>query len=54
MTPQRFVRTLRERLDSVATRPLEAAALDNVVITGGSGGIGMRYARHCVETGLVG
>jgi mycobactin polyketide synthetase MbtD len=35
--PQRFVRTLREHLDYVTTRPLDAAVLQNVVITGGSG-----------------
>ena len=51
-TPRRyFVRTLREHLDSVTTRPLDAAALENVVITGGSGAIGLRYAQYCVEHG---
>ena len=35
----------------VARRPLEAAALENVVITGGSGAIGLRYARYCIEHG---
>ena len=49
--PQRFVRTLREHLDSVTTRPLAAAVLENVVITGGSGAIGLRYAQYCVEHG---
>jgi mycobactin polyketide synthetase MbtD len=47
--PQRFVRTLREH--SVTTRPLDAAVLENVVITGGSGAIGLRYAQYCIEHG---
>jgi mycobactin polyketide synthetase MbtD len=49
--PQPFVRTLREHLDSVTTRPLDAAALENVVITGGSGAIGLHYAQYCIEHG---
>jgi mycobactin polyketide synthetase MbtD len=47
---RRYVRTFRERRDA-AKRPLDTAALENVVITGGSGAIGLRYARHCVEHG---
>lgn len=46
-----FVRTLRECADPAPERLLEAAALDDVVITGGNGTIGLRYARHCVEQG---
>lgn len=30
---------------------LDAAALDDVVITGGSGAIGLQYARYCLERG---
>ena len=37
--------------DSAAKRPLDAATLENVVITGGSGAIGLRYAQHCIEHG---
>jgi mycobactin polyketide synthetase MbtD len=46
-----YVRALRECGDSAAQRPLDAAALENVVITGGSGAIGLRYAQHCAERG---
>ena len=35
----------------LATRTLDAAALENVVITGGSGAIGLRYAQYCIERG---
>jgi mycobactin polyketide synthetase MbtD len=49
--PRRFARTLRKRRESADRRPLDVAALDNVVITGGSGAIGLRYARYCVEHG---
>ncbi|MFZ0716953.1 mycobactin polyketide synthase MbtD [Mycobacterium sp.] len=49
--PRRFIRTLREHHDSVTTRPLDAAVLQNVVITGGSGAIGLRYAQYCIEHG---
>ena len=48
---RRFVRTFRECRDLPAKRPLDAAALEDVVITGGSGAIGLHYARHCVEHG---
>ena len=49
--PQRFVRTLRKHLDSVTTRSLDAAVLENVVITGGGGAIGLHYAQYCIEHG---
>jgi mycobactin polyketide synthetase MbtD len=48
---RRYVRTLRERRDPPSERPLDDAALDNVMITGGSGAIALRYARYCVEHG---
>ncbi|MBV8787484.1 MAG: mycobactin polyketide synthase MbtD [Mycobacterium sp.] len=47
-SPRRYVRTFRECHASAVTRP---PALDNVVITGGSGAIGLQYARYCVERG---
>ncbi len=47
----RYVRTLREDREPANARPLDAAALENVVITGGSGAIGLRYAQHCIELG---
>ncbi|HZC53545.1 MAG TPA: mycobactin polyketide synthase MbtD, partial [Mycobacterium sp.] len=50
-SPRCYVRTFRERRGSAATQPLDAAELENVVITGGSGAIGLRYARHCIEQG---
>ena len=50
-SPRRYVRTFRDCRDSATRRPLDAAALDNVVITGGSGAIGLQYARYCVEHG---
>jgi mycobactin polyketide synthetase MbtD len=49
--PRRYIRTLREDRESETTRPLDAATLDNVVITGGSGAIGLRYAQYCIERG---
>jgi mycobactin polyketide synthetase MbtD len=48
---QRFVRTLRQDAESVTARPLDVAALENVVITGGSGAIGQRYAQYCIQHG---
>ncbi|EUA12802.1 short chain dehydrogenase family protein [Mycobacterium kansasii 732] len=45
-----FVRTLRESAES-APEGVDAKALDHVVITGGNGTIGLRYARHFVEHG---
>jgi mycobactin polyketide synthetase MbtD len=50
-SPRRYVRTLRESVDCSATGTLDAAALDDVVITGGSGAIGLRYAQYCAERG---
>ncbi|MEZ0367301.1 mycobactin polyketide synthase MbtD [Mycobacterium sp. pUA109] len=47
----RYTRILRETPDPRPARPLDAAALDTVVITGGGGAIGLRYARHCVTHG---
>jgi mycobactin polyketide synthetase MbtD len=49
--PRRYARTLREHREPDATRPLDAAALKSVVITGGSGAIGLRYAQYCIERG---
>ncbi|OMC16195.1 mycobactin polyketide synthase MbtD [Mycobacterium sp. SP-6446] len=51
MSPRCYVRTFRERRGSAAKRPVHAAELENVVITGGSGAIGLRYARYCIEQG---
>ena len=48
---RRYVRALRECAQLPPPRQLDTGALDNVVITGGNGGIGMRYARYCVEQG---
>jgi mycobactin polyketide synthetase MbtD len=45
------VRTFRECRESATSRALDAAALDDVVITGGSGAIGLQYARYCLERG---
>ena len=45
---RRYIRTFRERRSSTGKH---APSLENVVITGGSGAIGLRYARHCVERG---
>ncbi len=49
--PRRYVRTFRDSPASATRRPVQAAALDHVVITGGSGAIGLRYARYCIEHG---
>jgi mycobactin polyketide synthetase MbtD len=49
--PRCYVRTFRECRDTATGRPLEAAALDDVVITGGSGSIGLQYARYCLARG---
>lgn len=46
-----YTRTLLERAAPVLERPLNSTAPDDVVITGGSGGIGLRYARYCIEHG---
>jgi mycobactin polyketide synthetase MbtD len=50
-SPRRHVRTFRACRESAARRPLDAAVLDNVVITGGTGAIGLHYARYCLERG---
>lgn len=50
-SPRRRVRTLRACGQSAAGRPLDAAALHDVVITGGSGAIGLQYARYCLQRG---
>ncbi|BBY37926.1 polyketide synthase [Mycobacterium mantenii] len=50
-SPRRHVRAFRPCRESAAPRPLDAAALDNVVITGGSGAIGLQYARYCLDRG---
>ena len=50
-SPRRYVRTFRACRESATRRPLDAAALDDVVITGGSGAIGLQYARYCLERG---
>jgi mycobactin polyketide synthetase MbtD len=47
---RRYIRELREPRTPAPERPLDTA-LENVVITGGSGRIGLCYARHCVERG---
>ncbi|SPM41828.1 polyketide synthase, partial [Mycobacterium numidiamassiliense] len=49
--PRHYVRTFRGSRESATRRPVEAAALDHVVITGGSGAIGLQYARYCIEHG---
>ncbi|OBF11205.1 mycobactin polyketide synthase MbtD [Mycobacterium sp. 852002-10029_SCH5224772] len=48
---RRHVRTFRACRESATGRPLDAPALDDVVITGGSGAIGLQYARYCLERG---
>lgn len=50
-SPRRHVRTFRACRQSATPRPLDTAALDDVVITGGSGAIGLQYARYCLERG---
>lgn len=46
-----YVRSFRECDNSLGTRALGTAALENVVITGGNGAVGLRFARHCLEQG---
>lgn len=48
---QRYVRAFRDGRGTAVARPLDRADLDNVVITGGSGAIGLHYARLCLERG---
>lgn len=50
-SPRRHVRTFRACRQSATPRPLDAATLDDVVITGGTGAIGLQYARYCLERG---
>ncbi|OBH54046.1 polyketide synthase [Mycobacterium colombiense] len=50
-SPRRHVRTFRACREPATPRPLDAATLDDVVITGGSGAIGLQYARYCLERG---
>jgi mycobactin polyketide synthetase MbtD len=50
-SPRRYVRTFRDCRASATRWPLEPAALEHVVITGGSGAVGLRYARYCIEHG---
>ncbi|MEE2852376.1 MAG: mycobactin polyketide synthase MbtD [Actinomycetota bacterium] len=50
-SPRRYARTFRACREPVTRRPLEAAALEDVVITGGSGAIGLQYARYCLDRG---
>ncbi len=45
----RYERTLR--FETAPRQSLSAAVLDNVVITGGSGALGVELARQCVERG---
>jgi mycobactin polyketide synthetase MbtD len=46
-----YIRTLHIHRQRPPDRPLSTAALDNVVITGGNGTIGLAYARHCIDHG---
>ncbi|OBK71432.1 mycobactin polyketide synthase MbtD [Mycobacterium sp. 1165178.9] len=50
-SPRRYARTFRACRESATRRPLDAGALDDVVITGGSGAIGLQYARYCLDRG---
>jgi mycobactin polyketide synthetase MbtD len=46
-----YRRSLRKCREPTPDRPLDPTVLDNVVITGGNGAIGRRFARYCVERG---
>ncbi len=48
-SPRRYVRTVRDA--AAAADSPASLSLDNVVITGGSGAIGLRYAQYCAERG---
>jgi mycobactin polyketide synthetase MbtD len=48
---RRYTRNFRECRSVTSGQPLDTSVLENVVITGGSGAIGLRYARHCIEHG---
>ena len=45
-----FERTFRDA-SAAAQRPFDSAVLDDVVITGGSGAVGLHYARYLAEHG---
>lgn len=49
--PMRYVRTLPELDEAPAPWPLDAGLLDNVVITGGTGAVGLHYARYLAGHG---
>jgi mycobactin polyketide synthetase MbtD len=48
---RRYVRSFRECHKSLGAGALDTATFENVVITGGNGAIGLRYAQHCLERG---
>ncbi|WP_156685575.1 mycobactin polyketide synthase MbtD [Mycobacterium sp. Marseille-P9652] len=48
---RRFVRRLREVAEPTPTSALDPAEMETVVITGGSGPIGLAYARLCIQRG---
>ena len=50
---QLYARTLALRADTAAPLPppLARSVFDSVVITGGSGALGLRFAQHCAEHG---
>lgn len=50
-SPRRHIRTFRACRESATPRPLDATTLDDVVITGGNGAIGLQYARYCLQRG---
>lgn len=50
-SPRCYARSFRACRESATRRPLDAAELDDVVITGGSGAIGLQYARYCLNRG---
>jgi mycobactin polyketide synthetase MbtD len=49
--PVTFARTLREVALPVTDGAPTSGLLDDVVISGGSGAVGLRYARYCIEHG---
>jgi mycobactin polyketide synthetase MbtD len=49
--PTLYVRTLAEHDAAADPWPLDSGLLDNVVITGGSGSVGMHYARYFAKRG---
>jgi mycobactin polyketide synthetase MbtD len=48
---RRYVRSFRECRKSLSAGVLDTATFENVVITGGNGAIGLRYAQHCLKRG---